>query len=44
VKLLKDGGDVVSGAGLGEEAGSGVLNVLQFFISEDGRPYRRLLQ
>ena len=30
VKLLKDGGDVVSGAGVGEETGSGVLNILQF--------------
>lgn len=30
VELLEDGGDVFSGAGVGEEAGSRVLNVLQF--------------
>lgn len=30
VELLKDGGDVVSRAGVGEEAGGRVLNVLEF--------------
>lgn len=29
MKLLEDGGDVFSGAGVGEEAGSRILDVLQ---------------
>ena len=33
VQVLKDGGDVVSGAGVGEEAGSAVLDILQFILN-----------
>ena len=32
VQFLEDRGDVFSGAGVGEQAGSGVLNVLVFFF------------
>ena len=30
VKVLEDRGDVLSGTGAGEEAGGGVLDILQF--------------
>ena len=35
VQVVKDGGDVYMGTGVGEEAGGGVLDILKF-IEEGG--------
>ena len=35
VQVVKDGGDVLSGTGVSEEAGGGVLDVLKF-VEEGG--------
>ena len=36
VKLMEDGCDVFSGGGMGEQSGSGVLNILQFLKTSGG--------
>lgn len=36
MKLFKDGGDVISGVSVSEEAGGRVLDVLQFLKVGDG--------
>ena len=36
VKLTEDGRNVFSGGGVGEQSGSGVLNILQFLKNSGG--------
>ena len=43
VKLTEGGRDVFSGGGVGEQSGSGVLNISQF-LKNSGGAYRMLLQ
>jgi len=43
VVLLEDGGDMFSGAGACEKAGSGVLNVLQFLKMSGGKSIKNTI-